>query len=343
LGGPGAGKTTLLKHVGLQALAGDAATDLTTRPDVVPVFIRLAKLSSLLAKEESAPALIARFPPQVQLGTAPSFFQEALRDGRCLLLLDGLDEAATRAHTAEVSRWVESVYNAFPQSRIVLSSRYAGYHGESVLRVDHRVVSLRPLGDDEIPHFLRRWYESIEAGAGDEAANRAAQLADSLAGVLSDPERADLRSLAGTPLMLLIMALLHRLPGYGLPDRRVQLYNLCVDVLLEYWNKEQGRDYIPAELGRAILRPLAFWLHGRPGRYSATLDEILPVIEPELERTPQLPERDPRRFLEWVRDRAGLFTGQSEHEYAFLHPTFQEFLAAEHVLREPGARRKGTR
>ena len=130
------------------------------------------------------------------------------------------------------------------------------------------------------------------------------------------------------------MALIHR-SGKGLPDRRVDLYDLCVDILLEHWNKENDRPYIPAKLGRAVLRPLAFWLHSQSGRYSATIKELEPIIGPELERTPQLPYHEPAKFLESVRDLSGLFTGQSEDEYSFLHPTFQEFLAAEHVKTEP--------
>ena len=148
-------------------------------------------------------------------------------------------------------------------------------------------------------------------------AMRAAQLVEQLMAVLSSPERADLRSLAGTPLLLLIMALIHR-SGKGLPDRRVDLYDLCVDILLEHWNKENDRRYIPAKLGRAVLRPLAFWLHGQSERYSATIEELAPIIGPELERTPDLPYHRPAEFLEAVRDLSRLFTEQSQDEYSFL-------------------------
>jgi predicted NACHT family NTPase len=139
--------------------------------------------------------------------------------------------------------------------------------------------------------------------------------------------------------MLLIMALIHR-SGKGLPDRRVDLYNLCVNVLLEHWNRENEKEYIPAAAGRAVLAPLAFWMHQKPGRYTASLAELTPVIGPELERTPQLPQRDPVKFLESVRDLSGLFTGQSEDEFAFLHPSFQEYLAAEYVRAEPDRTRR---
>ena len=338
LGGPGAGKTTLLKHLGLLALNATSSrgsrsgADMTMAPGSVPVFVRLSKLKDLAP---GIPDVLASCPPQVDLQIASSFFKRALDSGACLLLLDGLDEAADRERTAELSRWVMRIHRTFRKSRLVLTSRYVGYRGDAVLKLPHWTTSLVPLSDPEIRVFLDRWYESLGESLGDDP-KRAPQLAAQLAEVLSSPERADLRSLASTPLMLLIMALIHS-SGKGLPDRRVDLYDLCVDILLEHWNKENDRKYIPAKLGRAVLRPLAFWLHSHSQKYSASVKELEPIIGPELERTPQLPYRDTTTFLESVRDLSGLFTGQSEDEYSFLHPTFQEYLAAEHVKTEPAA------
>ena len=106
LGGPGAGKTTLLKHLGLLALDAakadkqTASTELTIAPDTVPVFLRLAKLNDL---SPGIPGLLANRPPQVDLQMASSFFKQALDSGACLLLLDGLDEAANRERTVQLS------------------------------------------------------------------------------------------------------------------------------------------------------------------------------------------------------------------------------------------------
>ena len=335
-GAPGAGKTTLLKHLGLAALAAAAGSrpgpgDVVLPPGTLPVFVRLALLGDL---GPGVPDLIASLPPQVDHGLPVGLFKDALDDGRSLLLLDGLDEAADAQRGAELSRWVERVHASFPKARVVVSSRDAAYRAGAVLRVPHRRLSLVALGDEEIRRFLANWYRMIEppGGAADPVA-----LAGSLADYLLSGELPELRRLASTPLMLLVMALIHRTGG-GLPKRRVELYDQSVDILLEHWNKQNQLDYIPAKLGRAVLRPLAFWLQGRRRRRSATLEELVPLLRPELERTPDLPERDPARFLQSVRDRSGIFGGQAENDYAFVHPTFQEFLAAEHVQVEPDQR-----
>jgi hypothetical protein len=333
LGGPGSGKTTLLKHVGLGAI--DAAVGVT-RPnadlqfptELLPVFVRCADLK---IRTPRAARVIAGQPPQVDLGMSEAVFHAALRDGRCLLLLDGLDEAPDAKQMAQLSRWVEKLYNSFPKVRIVLSSRSASYRGDAVLRLKHhRTLNLAPMEGPEIRRFLDRWYGTIEPDAA-----KAAVLAEGLTKVLEDPAREDLKRLAVTPLMLLIMAFVHR-SGQGLPERRVDLYNLCVDILLEHWNKENERRYIPASLGRTILRPVAFWMQLQPERRSASTTDLVPLIKPELERTPRLPERDPVAFLNLLRDcSTGLFTGISQDDFSFQHLTFQEFLAAEHVKTEP--------
>jgi predicted NACHT family NTPase len=215
----------------------------------------------------------------------------------------------------------------------VITSRDRAYREGAVLKVPHRCVSLAPLEDKDIIVFLQKWYGSLEDAIGGEPM-RALRLAESLKNLLSSPDRKDLRSLAGTPLLLLIMALIHRI-GKGLPDRRVDLYDAFIKILLEEWNKETDRPAIPANPARAVLRPLAFWLHNQAERYSATIGELEPVIRSDLERTPQLKYDNPSEFLKAVRDLSGLLVGESQDDYAFLHPTFQEFLAAEHVKTEP--------
>ncbi len=333
LGAPGAGKTTLLKHVGLCAL--EAAVGLT-RPeadlkfsnDTVPVFVRCAGLKTRAA---SVAKVIAGQAPQVNLGLSERLFQDALHSGRCLLLLDGLDEAADARQTARLGRWVEKVRDAFPAVRIVLSSRYAAYKAAAQLRIPHRILNLASLESADMEGFLRRWYPTIEPDT-----IKAETYTQSLLKALNDPQRQDLQRLAATPLMLVIMAFVHRV-GKGLPERRVQLYDDCVNILLEHWNKETDREPIPADLGRTILRPIAFWMHCQPERRSAVRAEIEPLIAPALARTHLLGElRNPTRFLEVLRDRStGLFTGINEDEYAFQHLTFQEYLAAQHVDNEP--------
>ncbi len=48
------------------------------------------------------------------LGLTPDFFRRQLADGRCTVLLDGLDEAADRLARERLSRWIGSAAGTYP-------------------------------------------------------------------------------------------------------------------------------------------------------------------------------------------------------------------------------------
>ncbi|MFQ5615950.1 MAG: NACHT domain-containing protein, partial [Anaerolineales bacterium] len=79
-----------------------------------------------------------------------------------------------------------------------------------------------------------------------------------------------IRDLATDPLMLTIIALVHRIEA-ELPDKRVKLYDKCVTALVETWEKVKGskvadrrRPYY--RLRRRLLEGLAFRMHSQHAR-----------------------------------------------------------------------------
>ncbi|MCP4659315.1 MAG: NACHT domain-containing protein, partial [bacterium] len=133
LGDPGSGKTTLLKHFVL------AATDPALGPatlglaqETIPVFIELRRLKQPAAGLK--PALqeaVAR--TDVGLESPARFARKLLGRGQLLVLVDGLDEVADAAERTAVSRWLEEAVGQLPRSTFVVTSRYAGYRGDSRL------------------------------------------------------------------------------------------------------------------------------------------------------------------------------------------------------------------
>ena len=139
-----------------------------------------------------------------------------------------------------------------------------------------------------------------------------------------------IRKLAVNPLLLQIIALVHRDRG-TLPQRRVELYEECTNVLLEKWDMAKGLDVLlSAREARQILQPLALWLHEEDERRSAPMDEIKRVIKEPLEKIGKS-NVDTETLLTNIRDRSGIFMGYSESEYGFTHLSFQEYLSAEQI------------
>ncbi|MBI4517639.1 MAG: SUMF1/EgtB/PvdO family nonheme iron enzyme [Deltaproteobacteria bacterium] len=324
LGHPGSGKTTLLKHLALLC-AGGRQGELGLGADTLPVFV---PLRNVRVDDDFAPALQAASDPAIK-DFPPRFFAPALTDGRCLLLCDGLDEVANRDQRIEVSRWIERLAERYPDNRIVVTSRFAGYRA-APLQAPHLQLDVAPLRRQEVDDFLRRWYRVVYSFLKDGSAavlEQAEREASTLAERIWDYEA--LRRLAVNPMLLQLIALV-RYQGGDLPDKRVELYEKCVDMLLEHWDKARRLDTgLRAKEAREFLQPLALWMHGECDRRSAREDEIRPVLSECATRLHR--EIDTQAFLDSVRDRSGLLTGYGTDEYGFLHLSFQEYLAAEEI------------
>jgi hypothetical protein len=150
------------------------------------------------------------------------------------------------------------------------------------------------------------------------------------------------------------MVSLHRWRGGGLlPERREQLYDASVNLLLDLWQRpklildRQGRPRgketsALAELGispddlRKALSQLAYEVHvGQPEDAKGTADIPHEKLVTALRQAVPKEIRDSistQKIAGYVRDRAGLLEDRGEDVYGFPHRTFQEYLAAMHLL-----------
>lgn len=333
LGDPGSGKTTLLKHFVL------ASTDPAVGPatlglprETIPVLVELRRLrdptAGLKVAVEEAVA-----GADLSLDAA-RFTRRLLRQDRLLVLVDGLDEVAGADDRAAVSRWLEEALHQLPESTFLVSSRYAGYKGDARLSGRFLELHVRDVEPRAARRFIRAWYGAVEAqaelGRDPEVASA---LADEAANDLSekifqpeDPRTSSLGQLATNPLMLQILCLVHR-DRKQLPERRVELYRECVQVLLELWRRAKGMPVdLDAPQALRLLRPLAFRLHAAEKR-EAPLAELLPHLAEPLRELRRPPEEG-AVLLDTIRDQSGVPVALGQARYGFLHLSFQEYLCA---------------
>jgi formylglycine-generating enzyme required for sulfatase activity len=367
LGDPGSGKSTLVRYLLLSLTRGDARRDLGLDPLWLPIFFPVAAFAAARSRPGAGDLspleyLSAYYGGLSQPDYGP-LFARALAMGRALVLFDGLDEvrddrqAIVRALEAFVREWDA------PGNRFVATSRIVGY-SEAPLDPDlFAVVTIQPLSDDLIRAFIERWsraYAAIGAPSastdGDllhdlmrEAANAelerrvAAHVAALSTAVFSTPQVTDL---ARNPLLLTILALIHN-QGARLPDRRADLYRLCVEALAETWNRTRslsgrpiavqlGDEQIDERFVVNVLGPVALWLHGERAGGLIEQDELEHHIAATLARSDGLPRRRARRlareFIELTRRDTGLLIERGYRRFAFLHLTFEEYLAARGLL-----------
>ncbi|RQW04567.1 NACHT domain-containing protein, partial [candidate division KSB1 bacterium] len=326
LGDPGAGKTTLLKYFALTFAKKEAAQRLNIGGDLLPILIPLRNVDI----EKSFLQNICRQLEGLDLGLSEEFFKEKLDKGHAIVLLDGLDEVADEAARKAMCLWIDNAWVRFRKCRFIITSRFAGYRGDVRLPGTYLELNMQDFSLKDVQQFLHSWYKAVEVALNEDsnywrtqARNAAEELYKRIEG------NPTYQKLAINPLMLQLIALVHY-DYKTVPDRRVELYQKCIDLLLQKWDEAKGmKTLLTAKEARQVLQPLALWLHSEENRRQATYNEILKQMRPHVQSVK--PGVEVEKVLISMRDRSGVFVGFGTEVYGFQHHSFQEYLTAEQI------------
>jgi hypothetical protein len=254
LGMPGAGKSTFVRYVALnlaQALR-DVDFPLTEHlPDwqgepIIPVVISLGWLAEGLDPDvERGTAkmvedfLSSTFGTDERLQNYDTQLLTELRERGGLVCFDGLDEVANLELRPIVRQAIEAFarrYGQHPRTRFLVTCRTFSYTDERWQLTAWEQHRLAPLTPEKVHHFVDAWYTElsrIDPGHQSENERKRQRLHAALQP--GDPRR--LLEIADTPLILTVMAVVH---GHReLPDSRAQVYERCVDLLVNRWELER--------------------------------------------------------------------------------------------------------
>ncbi|MGD2086235.1 MAG: NACHT domain-containing protein [Candidatus Aminicenantes bacterium] len=335
IGPPGCGKTTLLQHMAL-TLAANKQNRHKLRP-YSPLFLFLREHTQIIEKESPNLAELAqdhfsdskRYP---DMKPPPKWFERNLGKGKCLVLLDGLDEVASQEHREMVSHWIDEQILAFPHCLFVVTSRPGGYR-EARLNRAH-VLEIMPFNYQQTVRFVHNWYlanKIISYGKDDPGVRQDAerQAIDLLSRLRTQP---NLSALTVNALLLTMVAMVHNYRG-ALPGRRVELYAEICDVMLGHWRGAKGiPDPLTAAQKRIALQPLAAYMMSREDdieKRTIPAKKALGVMEPPLKKVGLEESRIPH-FLKDLQDCSGVFLEKETGTWTFAHLTFQEYLCAKH-------------
>lgn len=367
LGDPGSGKSTLVRYILLALARGESQDRLGLAPIWLPIFFPVAAFAAARAQPGRGDLAPLSYLREYYQGLSqPDYgplFERALGLGSALLLFDGLDEV--REDRQAVIHCLEAFIREWdgPGNRFIATSRIVGYADAPLDPTLFAVVAIQPLTDPQIAHFIERWSRAYlsrpAAGApadGDLLAELVQQAGDAeyerqvaqqraalQAAVFADPRVSEL---ARIPLLLTILVLIHH-QGARLPDRRVDLYRLCVKALAETWNRTRsltgkpiavalGSELIDERFVVNLLGPVALHIHSQQPGGLVDQTDLEIWIGDVIQSTEGLPPRRAyqmaKRFVELMRRDTGLLQERGYRRFSFLHLTFEEYLAARGLL-----------
>lgn len=329
LGKPGSGKTTFLQHLAIQCDRGEFAANR------VPIFITLRDFADE-SQEEGDFSLLNYIHAEFLTSeiSTPSVLETLLRQGRVLLLLDGLDEVLDRDRNAvikEIRRFSEK----YQKNLFVATCRTAA---KTCKLKGFRDVEIAPFTQDQIAAFALKWFTAFAQTNPQDELERSVQFIQKL----DLPENFQFRQLAVTPLFLhLACWVFHRQDKF--PTKRAEFYQQCLDLLLVKWDDARGiqrdevyRDFLLPQKLRLLSQIAAVTFE--QGDYFFKQRAIERHIGNYMRDSPNAPSQpeelqlDSEVVLKAIELQHGLLAERARGIFSFSYLAFQEYFTARKIV-----------
>jgi len=347
LGDPGSGKTTLLKYIALIYARGlkKIYERLGFDEKLLPVFVPISAIYSQTRNKPSINFIeaISSYYNSREIKNTEKFIEENLEKGKCIVLLDGLDEIPDFKGRLSITKEIEDFIRRYRNNRFIITSRIIGYEKINIDSITEYLVS--PLDEKEIEKFVNNWFMAFERkvkkGMPENAIKKVVN--DETEGLLkSIKEDKNIYDLAKNPFLLTLICLVQK-SGYKLPRYRIELYKIIVETLFETWviarniagkGLVEARDY---KEGEKVLAPLALWMHENcPGGIEK--EEKLKEKIIEIMKKRGISEDEGRKvvdeFFKYLAEQTQLIIPKGRDYYGFRHLSFEEFLSARALIME---------
>ena len=336
LGGPGSGKSTILHYAMLMVCQANVARDM------LPLHLQDAPIPFLVELRnymlQKAPDFVSYIVQNIKefydaIIEAASLITLFGQEGKALVFFDGLDEVFNPAERRQMLDQFQTFAHRYPQTRVVVTSRIAGYNRTALGTAGFEHYTLLPLTLGQIRHFANQWYQFYTLEGTERTAQGLVQR------IIENPRLLDL---AGNPLLLTMMAVIYK--DRDLPNERWRLYQRCAETLLEDWELGKGievKDFKLTVLVRTaqkaeILQRVSMYMleHSQSDRelnaiaYAPLLDIIASYLEEKYQRSRGDAEAIAVDILHHLMEHTYVLAGIGEGIFGFVHRTFMEYFAA---------------
>ncbi len=312
LGDAGSGKTTLFHHLVHKYSTPDT--------EYIPILLTLREWLKNPAQGpiQAFCRLFAQNQWELDAGRIRELETALIKqwqNGKILLLLDGLDEMS-EADLKTTCNWIEAV--AGQGNKILVSCRRASYRA-LLDRRNWLLYSINPFNADDRLEFIYNYFQGQP-----EIAKRLSDLVEI---------RSGLRSLGQVPLLMGLICYIYEQSRQALPEKRVELYERCVEVLL--LRREEQQFEAITDFKKKFLGHLAFYFFNHADQQrrevftrAEVLVELLKITREKSELRSLLPVDRIDDFFEELVKKNSLLLAVGNEQLCFPHRSFQEYFAA---------------
>jgi hypothetical protein len=266
-------------------------------------------------------------------GEARELLSRLLKQRRCVVLLDGLDEVAGENYAALCAEVDHFAHDRTPElptanARLVITCRHDNFLRirddwvGAPASVAERDYALAPLRDAEILSYLNKLRDRFTRSDGPEYFIAALRASESTL------------DLHRTPLVLAMsVGLYARRASFEIPHSIAELYDTMIKEMLG--RREIGEFRREDKL--RVLREFSLTMARDAGFGSFTQEELVAFTQRLRPRLLDLREGQVDAFVDDIIARSGLLSPVSTGKYEFAHRSIQEHLAASELLFQDAA------
>lgn len=338
IGPPGSGKTMLIQFISLVFSKNRQKDYNKYSKYYIPCFIFLREHINEIVKKDIHIDLILNkeysdkgIGEKKKVNPPKKWFYKNLKRGKCIVLLDGLDEVADSKIRRKVSKWLEKEILMFPRCQFIITSRPLGYI-EAPIK-NGNIFEVLPFGEKQAEQFIKNYYyidetyrqSLVEDDYKEELIlDRAKEGSNDLINRLNNTP--SLKDLTENPLLLSMITMMHRYRA-KLPQHRIELYSEITDVLLLHWREVKSlEEDINSKKAIAILMELAMYMMNEGLMVLSEEDANKIIFKNSVNLL--LSKEVVKDFLRIINRDSGLLIEKERGYWGFAHLTFQEYFAS---------------
>ncbi|OPC77013.1 hypothetical protein B4N89_41265 [Embleya scabrispora] len=325
-GAAGSGKTTLMQWLAVRTAQGDLPPELSRLENRVPFVIPLRALGDMRRGPE-AEQLPSALGYPAAAAQPPNWSARLFRQGRGLLLVDGIDEIL-REHRPRVRSWLEGFLSLYPETAVVATSRTSAIPYDWLPGYAFTTLSVLPMSPADVDRFIDRWFGAMADKpewhwARDQVEGTGARVREQLA------TRPNLAQLAANPRLCTLICKTALLSGHRPPESPLSLHEAALDLLLHRRDAQRGFAATEgvhlhhSEQG-LLFEALASWMvvNDQTDMGYPRARKIIRRAGPRSLRT-----KYTEAVLQHLVVRSGILRDVGDDSFAFEHSTFRDYFA----------------